>query len=404
MKFKYGSGNISFEIPQNAKILNIKEPTSNISKEEFCNRLLSLIPDKSYSNVGVVVADKTRLCDYPKYLPWLLETLSKKGIKKEYLKFYIAYGTHPFQSEEESLNSYGEIYNQYQFIHHDSAATSVFTDLGITQRETPVMVREDAIKSDLLITFGAISHHYFAGFGGGRKLLFPGLGEKKAIYHNHSLYINNQKKMLEPGCLPGKLDGNPLAEDLKEIDELLPERISIHGILNSTGSICQFMFGKSYNDFLKACELHNSFYKINSEKIYDIVVASSGGYPKDINFIQSHKSVHNAAAFVKDGGTLIILAECREGIGTNTFLPLFEENSWKKMLTKLAKNYTGNGGTALAMKSKTNRIKIFIITSLPEKSCRLMGMHKIEPSDASHLIQANNGSIAVILNASMLIK
>jgi len=181
------------------------------------------------------------------------------------------------------------------------------------------------MQSTLLITFGAISHHYFAGFGGGRKLLFPGLGDRESIYHNHSLFLNMKEKKLEPGCQSGILDGNPIAEDLLEIENLLPPRISIHGILDSHGKVCQLHIGSAYGDFLGACNQHNIYYKSQSADHYDCVVASSGGYPKDINFIQAHKSIHNAASFVKDGGTLIILAECIDGVGTNTFLPLFRE-------------------------------------------------------------------------------
>jgi nickel-dependent lactate racemase len=386
--------------------LQIREPEYTINKDTFCTNFLFRLSaaERDFSNVGIVVSDKTRLCGYTMYLPWIVEMLEQAGARNENISFYIAYGTHPRQTDEESVNAYGKIYYKYTFIHHDCSNEAVMTTLGTTRRGTPITLRRDVLQSTLLITFGAISHHYFAGFGGGRKLLFPGLAARESIYRNHSLFLNMNEKTLEPGCRCGILEGNPLAEDLLEIENLLPPRISVHGILDSHGRVCQLHIGSAYGDFLGACNQHNTYYKSQSAGSYDCVVASGGGYPKDINFIQAHKSIHNAASFVKDGGRLIILAECRDGVGTNTFLPLFREGGWDQVFEKLSKKYEGNGGTALAMMAKTRRIHIHMITSFDEETCALIGVRKSNASQVNALIREEKGSVAVIENASMLIR
>ena len=403
---RYGKETLTFSAQENASFLEIQEPEFNVSEEFFKSSFRQLLDShiKDYSNIGIVLSDKTRLCDYPLYLPWLLEVLESNGAKPANITFYIAYGTHPRQKEEESISSYGDTFHKYRFIHHDCSDLDLFENLGTTSRGTKIMVRKDILESSLIITFGAISHHYFAGFGGGRKLLFPGLAEKKSIYHNHSLFLNFNNRILEEGCQPGKLTGNPVAEDLREINDLLPERISIHGILNSKGKVCQFLFGKNYGDFEKACKAHDSFFRSKSNRQFDMVIASSGGYPKDINFIQAHKSVHHSAAFVRDGGTLMILAECSDGIGTDTFLPLFKESSWNQMFDLLSRKYEGNGGTALAMKAKSIRINIYMMTSLDKETCDLMGAEKTDIAQMSKLLISHKGSLAIIDNASMLIR
>jgi nickel-dependent lactate racemase len=405
-KLRYGKEILTFSAQENGSFLVIQEPEFTISEKMFKSSLKKLLDtgSKDYSNIGIALSDKTRLCDYPLYLPWLLEVLENDGANPDNITFYISYGTHPRQNEEESISSYGDVFHKYRFIHHDCTDMSSFKSLGTTSRGTPVLIRKDILNSSLIITFGSISHHYFAGFGGGRKLFFPGLAEKKAIYHNHSLFLDFVHKKLEEGCQPGKLNDNPVAEDLKEINDLLPERISIHGILNSRGKVCQLMFGKTYEDFEKACKVHDSFFRSKSNHQFDMVIASSGGYPKDINFIQAHKSVHHAAAFVKDGGILIVLAECRDGIGTDTFLPLFSERSWNRMFDHLTKKYEGNGGTALAMKAKSNRISIHMMTGLSKETCDLMGIKKTEQQQIEKLLANHKGSLAVIDNASMLIR
>jgi len=407
ISLKFGLQKISLNFPESARILNTREPEFNIKKDSFFTKFKSLLRGKygNFDKIAIVVSDKTRLCDYPIYLPWLTEILLNKGAKEENITFYIAYGTHSKQTDSESLASYGNIFKEYSFVHHDCNDFDVFKNIGTTKRGTDILVRKDLLASSLIITFGPISHHYFAGFGGGRKLLFPGLGEKNAIYHNHSLFLDTENKKLNASCQPGELEGNPVAEDLKEIDHSWPPRLSIFGILNSKGKLNQIYFGKTYTDFVKVCETYNTYYKSKTQKQFDLVIASSGGYPKDINFIQAHKSIHHASAFVKNGGKLIILSKCRDGIGNPSFLELFETKENQDILfEKLSQKYEGNGGTALAMKEKTNRIQIFALTRLDEKECQLLGMKKIDLKEIKNIIKNGNGSIAVIPNASMLIK
>jgi nickel-dependent lactate racemase len=302
------------------------------------------------------------------------------------------------------LNSYGDLYKQFSFVHHDCNDTSLFEPLGLTSSGTPVFLRKDLLNSTLLITFGSISHHYFAGYGGGRKLIFPGLAQKSAVYHNHGLFLDRQNKSLATGCQPGNLNGNPLAEDLKEIDWFSPLKISIHGILNASGKVCSLIAGDSYGDFLEACKVHDSFYRFGGTDQYDLVIASSGGYPKDINFIQAHKSVHHASAFVRDGGMLIMLSECIDQIGSNYFMKYLEAGSFEAAFSMLEQNYEGNGGTALSMMLKTKRIRISMVTALDEGSCKTLGVAKIGAEEVQNMIDKEKGTIAVIRNASMLVK
>jgi len=402
---KYGKQEFEFDFPDRTEVLTVKEPEYTINKETFCKSFSDTLPSDQnrYKNIAVIVSDKTRLCGYPEFLPWITEILAKKGASKESITFYIAYGTHAKQTEEESLNSYGGIYMNYRFVHHDSSDDSVFEIPGVTKRGTQVTIRKDILKSSLLITFGAISHHYFAGYGGGRKLLFPGLASRKAVYQNHGLFLDLKTRVLATGCQPGMLKGNPLAEDLEEIDQYLPSKISIHGILNNKGKVCQLTIGTGFKDFETACRIHDSYYRSAIHKQYDLVVASSGGYPKDINFIQAHKSVHHAAAFVKDGGNLIISSECIDKIGSSYFLKYLEAGSFEAAFIILEKNYEGNGGTALSMMTKTKRIRIHMRTSLNDDLCRILNVTKVDEKGIQKIIYNEKGTVALIENASLLV-
>ena len=274
---RYGHGRLECALPACAELLTVREPAHCLNRASFQAGLHRLLPSALPPGpIAVVVADKTRLCGYPTVLPWLTEALSARGADPSRIVFYIAYGVHARQSDAESLAAYGPTFADYRFIHHNSANPELFAELGQTSRGTPVRMRRDLLKAGLILTVGAISHHYFAGFGGGRKLLFPGLGEREAIFCNHRLFLDPELRDLAPGCRPGRTEGNPLAEDLAEISRQLPPYLSIHGLLDSRGRVADFRFGANYDAFLAVCREHDALYRAEVDAPYDLVLASAG--------------------------------------------------------------------------------------------------------------------------------
>ena len=406
IELKYGRQKISLPLPDRTDIFHIHEPDKKITPSLFASRLRNelerLNPD--LSGIAIVVGDKTRLCGYPEYLPVLLDTLENVGADPERMTVFIAYGTHAPQTDKECLEAYGGAYQNVRFVHHDCADDKCFVNSGKTSRGTPVLIRRDIVETNFLITFGAISHHYFAGYGGGRKLVFPGLGQKASIYHNHGLFLDRERQTLSPYCQSGIMDNNPLAEDLAEFETFRPADLAIHGILDSRGQVCDLLPGAGTDHFRNACAEHGKHCEVSVTGDYDLVIASCGGYPKDINFIQSHKTIEHASKFVRDDGMLIILAECKDSVGSKTFLPWFEMGSWKKAFDRLARNYEGNGGTALSMMSKSKRIRILMATELSDSICNTIGVEKISPDQIKPLVKQSTGSLAAIPNAGLVVK
>lgn len=404
VQLKYGKEVVSLSLPESGKELAIQEPEVDIDEKKFREGFVKLLQGRNCpETVAIVVADKTRLCGYDQILPWVTDELEAVGVLPEKIVFYIAYGTHPPQSDEESKAAYGKTYEKYSFVHHDCHDKEQFVRLGSTSRGTAVEVRKDILAADLILTIGAVSHHYFAGYGGARKLLFPGVAERNAIYTNHKLFLDRENSCLSAGCWPGNLEGNPLADDLKEVHDLLPEYLSIHAILDSKGKPTQYFFGSNYDEFLSVCKRLDTYYMVDVEEQFDTVIVSAGGYPKDINMIQAHKSIHNAANLVKSGGKLIVLAECIDGVGSQTFLPYFRMGGWKNTFAELADNYAGNGGTALAMMEKTARIDIVMMTSLSDEICSEIGVNRSSKEDIRKMIETSSGTLAYISNGSLLV-
>lgn len=403
----YGTEQFAVKLPAGTPKIQVQDPQKVITPALFEKRLNDFLAQNKLdlSHPVLVLADKTRLCGYPEYLPLLISCLEQNGMNPARLKIIIGYGTHSPQSDEECRRGYGEVYDRFSFIHHACQEEDLFEELGHTSRGTPIRFRRDLLEASAIITMGAVSHHYFAGYGGGRKLIFPGCGEREAIYKNHSLYLDSTAGTIAKACQPGILEGNPLAEDLFEIEDKLPANLSIHGILDSHGLLCNLYFGNGRERFLHACKLHGENCELTSPQ-FDIVIASCGGYPKDINFIQSHKAVHNAAMFVRDGGLLLMYGECRDGVGSKTFLPWFKMDSFHAAFQKLFSQYQGNGGTALAMMTKSQRIHIGMVTSLDDATCRLIGIERWSHDQVStHMSSLKKDStIAFIPNASLTVR
>ena len=310
-KLKYGIENIEITLPESTIVLKGKELPKKFNPEGFYNDFIEKIVPLVYraKKIGIVVSDKSRRCNYPELLPIIEKALKEKSTNKKDITFFIAYGTHASQTDKESIVTYGEIYNKYRFIHHPSDLTTSYKYIGNTSKGTEVKVRKDILELDLIITVGSISFHYFAGFGGGRKLLFPGLASKDSILHNHRLFLDTKTKQLHSACKPGMMEGNPIAEDLKEIAGMLPQHIEVHGLLNGSGELIDTIIGDTYADLERACTIHKKNFKITYLEKYNIVIASAGGYPKDINFIQVHKAIHHASLFAKEGGKIIVFAD-----------------------------------------------------------------------------------------------
>ena len=406
IQMAYGKAPMVINVDPAVDLLTIREPESQVDTRLFQERLTRFLEGNALdlARTAVVVADKTRLCDYPLYLPILLDKLIEYGASPQKVSIYIAYGTHGRQSDTECRQAYGTAYDRFHWVHHRCDKPGLFEQLGRTSRGTPVWLRKDMMRASCLITFGAISHHYFAGYGGGRKLIFPGLGAKAAIYANHGLFLDQQTRALAAGCRPGALSGNPLAEDLEEVEAYRPADMTIHGILNSRGRVCDLLVGRGTEYFQQACRQHARSCETASRRQYDLVVASCGGFPKDINFIQSHKAVHHASAFVRDGGRLIVLAQCRDGIGSDTFLPWFDIGDWDTAFDRLSDRYVGNGGTALAMMAKTRRITVELVSDMDHTIARRIGVGILSAGRLQPVLDRHQGSMSVIPNASMLVQ
>lgn len=323
----------------------------------------------------IIVPDKTRNCGAPVFLPLLIEKLNQSGVTDSDIKIMLANGSHISHTSEEIEKIVGpKIPHRIEIIEHDCKNSNELTFLGTTKFETPIFINRQVLAADFVIVAGAAVHHYFAGYGGGLKMINPGCAGYETITRNHALTIDSKNGTIDPKCRAGVLAGNPVQEDIKDSMRFVRVDFLFETILDEHGKIVKVVCGDLFRAHEKACEIVDAHYKISIHEKADLVVVSCGGFPRDINFIQAHKSIQNAFQAVKEGGVILVLAECEQGIGSETFLDWFNYPDDSSFREALVNNFTLNATTAVSLKMKTRAVKIVIVSTLPEDVVKRLGM------------------------------
>jgi nickel-dependent lactate racemase len=326
-------------------------------------------------NVVIVVPDKTRNCGASLFLPILLQRLSNLGVSDNGIKIILATGTHVGHTAEQRVKIVGaDLAHRVTIVDHNCHDDAALVYLDETKYGTPVAINRLVVDADRVLVVGTAAHHYFAGFGGGPKMINPGCAGYETISKNHARTIDERTGRLHSGCRAGEMETNPVQMDIADSLRFIRADFLFETVLSDSGNIVAAFAGDLIAAHRHACQLIDKHFKVPISEKADLVVVSCGGYPKDINFIQAHKSLHNAFYAVKDGGVILALAECREGIGSQTFLEWFEYESDNEFRDNLRRKYKVNGTTALALKMKTRSTYIIFVSSLPPDLVRKLGM------------------------------
>lgn len=325
---KYGQGTMKAFIEESNLLETIESNAFKNEKTEdeiISEALENLIDSKRLRDivhegerVCVVISDITRSWQKPhKFLYKIVEELNSGGIKDENIIFLSAQGTHRKQTREEHKLLLGEeLTKRFQVYDHDCFDEDSMVYLGDTSYGTPVIVNKKAVECDHLVITGAIIYHFLVGWSGGKKSILPGISSFKTISLNHKLSLNEG---LGSGAratvCSGNIDGNPVHNDMLEAAAMVKPTFMFNVIMGPDGNIAGAVAGNYITAHEAGRKLVDSIDGVNIKKKSDIVVASAGGYPKDINLYQSIKTLMNAKEAVVDGGTIIVLTQCSEGIG-----------------------------------------------------------------------------------------
>jgi lactate racemase len=325
--------------------------------------------------VVIVTSDVTRPTGSEVYLPLLVSRLNAAGIRDQDIEIVIALGIHRKQTEAEHRRIVGDLYGRIRVTDHDCDDPGALVYLGDTARGIPVELNRSVAEAGRLILTGAVTFHYFAGFGGGRKSMLPGVSSRKSCMASHFALLNKgDGNGKNPKAVTGNLEGNPVHEAMLEACGMRPPDFILNTVLAPDKRILAVFAGDWRLAHLAGCRFYADAFSYPIAVQGDLVVVSCGGYPKDINLIQAHKSMEYASRALKPGGVMILLAECRDGYGNATFFNWFRFAGCGELESALRKRYEINGQTAWSVKEKAQRYRIVLVSQLPPEEVCAMGM------------------------------
>jgi nickel-dependent lactate racemase len=207
-----------------------------------------------------------------------------------------------------------------------------------------------------------------SGFGGGRKAVMPGISGYASIQGNHLLCLNETVGAgLNPDSDLGLLAGNAMHEDMAEATALLNPAFLLNAVFTPEGAFAGFFAGHWYKAWEAGTELVKGIYGIPLAAPSELVIASAGGFPKDINLYQSAKTIVNAAAAVKDGGVVICVLECRDIAEPPEFSDWFKYQDMLEFEHALRRRFTIPGYIAFRCTDIARRNTLIIVTK-PENA------------------------------------
>ena len=368
VSLNYGSDSVALDIPNEnymgtlspKDIKEVEDPVNEV-RRALANpigskKLKELV--SSQDKVIILVSDVSRPCPSSILLPPILKELDEAGISNDQVTIVFGLGVHRRHSEEEKKRLVGEeVYNQVKCIDHDIGNC---VKIGTTKRGNEVSVFKEVLKADFIIATGNLEFHYFAGYSGGAKALAPGVCSRNTIANNH-------KHFLDSGAKAGKIEGNPIREEIEEIGKMVGIDFMVNAVLNSHKKIVKVVAGDVTKAHREGAEYISNIFGVKIDNLADIVITSPGGFPKDIDLYQTHKAMEFASLAVKKGGIIIVAGECRDGLGERNFAEALDGKlSPQELIEELKNNFVLGRHKASRVASIHLESEIYLVSNLAE--------------------------------------
>jgi len=367
VSFPYGSGQIRLKIPDrnflgllDAKPIDgVSDPIKTVTKaiqNPIGSLKLSEIAQPGQS-AAIVVDDHTRGLPCHLLINPLLEQLREAGVQERNVTIIFGTGTHRATTSEEQQQLLCDVAcREHQVAVHSCDAKDL-VNVGTTSYGTDVEINRIFHEADLHLLTGDIGYHYYAGFGGGRKSVLPAVSGRKTINKNHGMLTHSK-------AATGNLEGNPIHLDMTEAARLARTDFIVNFVRNTQKEIVAAYAGDLEQAFLKGAQFADAMGRVKIKEKADIVITSSG-YPKDINLYQGTKAMVHALGAVRDGGILIALLECREGIGNKVFEEWAHQYpSYDELSHQIQTNFIMGGHKIFYMAQGAKRVHQYLISNL----------------------------------------
>ena len=347
---------------------------------------------KPGEKIVIVTSDVTRPVPSWVIVPCLLEELEKAKVSLDDVTIVFGLGSHRPMTEEEHRRLVGD--DVYEKVTCIDSNPDDCVHLGTCRNGTSVDIFKVVAEADRRILVGNVEYHYFAGYSGGMKAIMPGVASRESIQSNH-------KNMIRPGSYAGNLEGNPVRDDIEEVAKYCPVDFIVNVVLDDHKQIAYAAAGHPVAAHRKACHFLDEIYKLKIEKPADVVIVSTGGYPKDINLYQAQKSIDNAKHAVREGGIMIVSASCKEGYGSETFGRwIHDYDTPEARIQAIHEHFELGGHKSAALGLVQQKCTIYLVTDMDDalvEKANMVPFHDLQTAiDAAFAKMGDDASAYII--------
>jgi len=350
-------------------------------------------PDR---RVAIVIEDATRPVPNSLVVDGVVSELEAGGVSPKNVTIIVATGLHRAMTDEELASALGHWFGVVNCENHDAHDPQRLTRLGRTSLGTEISLNRSLLEADLRITTGDVEYHQFCGYGGGVKCIYPGLANAAAIETNHS-------RMDLPGAVPGQIDGNPVREEIDEVGRLAKIDFNVSLAMDAEHRVVAVRAGDPDLSFREACRFVDKMYALDVPRRADLVIASPGGHPKDIDLYQSQKAIEEATQVVAPGGDVLVAARCEEGSGSEKFEAWMQQAyTADDIIDRIREDFVMGGHKAYQIARELQRASIHLHSEIPPGQVRCWLMTPVcSTADIHHLI-AQSRSVLVLPQATLV--
>lgn len=363
IRVPYGTKFMEIKVPASAEVITPERvgiPLSNLEArlEEVlsnpigANSLERLV--KENQNVTIIIDDHTRATPTQRILPIVLKKIENKTNK---IRIIIATGMHRNPTKKEIERKLGEYAKKYEVKVHNARDEENLVGIGKMLCNTELKINKEVASADFVLAIGSIAPHPYAGFSGGAKCILPGVADKNSIISSHLLNIF-------PSCTIGKIEGNPMAEEIKNAGELAGLNFIINTILDRNGEVVDIVCGHPIKAFEIGVKLSTELYTCEYWGKADIIIITPGGYPKDSTLYLAARALKTSELMLKEKGVIILIAKCQES--------LYKES--EKLLSYDIEDFLRADPQDLISFYILNKYNVFLVSDIEEKYLRRLGI------------------------------
>ena len=389
-KFEFGFGNTtqSVELPEehiqevlhgrNVPAVDVKEATLRCLRQPIASKPLQELVSAG-DKVCLVVADVTRIWNRShEFLIHVVNELNLAGIPDEDMYIVFAQGTHRAHTPEENVRVVGEeVARRIRMYQHDCLNNDELTLVGTTRLGTPVFLNKRVVEADKIIVAGGITPHLFAGYGGGRKLILPGVASFDTIQKNHCHALADRfGDGINPKTRNCIINDNPVSDDMIEAMHMVNPVFMVNSIINAEGKICCMIGGDPDKAWVEGTKIVYENQKVSIKGRADVTFACAGGYPKDISLYQGCKCYDPSDETTKKGGIIIAIMEARDIHEPPAYLDSFKYETEEEMEKALRECFTIPFFVAFNLFCMTHRYTIYLVTK-PENFAEVRRTNQI---------------------------